>query len=101
LAGGKGRLILDLPPEFVQAELDFGQRHWHAAAGQRRWRSRSAVEPRGGGVRAALGAPLVLFGPEPPDKPPTSPVSARACRRTGARGLSPRELHLLGVVFRG
>ncbi len=61
--------------------------------------SRSAAVPRGGGVCAALGAPILSLGPEPPYKPPTSPVSARACRRTGARGrLGSRELHLIGAV---
>src|ERR1043165_8836906 len=69
------------------------------AASRQRRRPAPAGDPRGGGVRAALGAPHYHLGPEPPYKPPQSPVPARACRRTGARGrLGSRELHLIGGV---
>ena len=58
--------------------------------------------PRETRVAAAcvqLSGHRIIFCPEPPFKPPQSPVPARACRRTGARGrLGSRELHLIGAV---
>ena len=57
------------------------------------------MDPRGGGVRAALGAPIESSGPEPPDKPPNvAGVGAGVSQDGGSGPIGSRELHLLGAV---